>query len=209
MEISPFVLAVLLFVSMIVGIQGERMRAKWARWEWRNKRGHSKKKFYGKPKLSKVGSGESSKPFDAAEHAAKQLQLVMAAAFDRKKLLNSSEFRLLETAEKYLGEMDCKYRLMAQVSLGEILYSKDKEAYLAINSKRVDLLLIDENSMPLHVIEYQGKGHYQGNAAARDAVKKEALRRGGIGYSEICAGDKPSDLKTLLAKLTDTQRLSV
>jgi hypothetical protein len=90
---------------------------------------------------------------------------------------------------------------MAQVSLGEILASPDKDAYFAINSKRVDLLLIDANSLPVHVIEYQGKGHHQGTAAARDAVKKEALRRAGIGYAEIAAGDRPSDVRALIAKI--------
>ena len=41
-----------------------------------------------------------------------------------------------------------------------------------------------------HVIEYQGSGHHLsgGAAAARDAVKKEALRKAGIGYHEVVAG---------------------
>ena len=39
-----------------------------------------------------------------------------------------------------------------------------------------------------HAIEYQGSGHHQGTAAARDVVKKEALRKVGIGYYEVVAG---------------------
>ena len=81
------------------------------------------------------------------------------------------------------------WQVMAQVSLGEILSSKDEDAYLCINSKRVDLLIVDEESRPLHAIEYQGSGHHQGTAAARDAVKKEALRRAGIGYVEVVSGE--------------------
>jgi Protein of unknown function (DUF2726) len=51
-------------------------------------------------------------------------------------------------------------------------------------------------------IEYQGSGHHQGTAAARDAVKKEALRKAGIGYHEVVAGHTtPSDLKRLVEKL--------
>jgi hypothetical protein len=91
---------------------------------------------------------------------------------------------------------------MAQVSLGEILRSKDTTAFACINSKRVDLLLIDDDCLPRHAIEYQGRGHHQGTAAARDAVKKEALRRAGIGYHEVVAGQTtPSELRRLVEKL--------
>jgi hypothetical protein len=93
---------------------------------------------------------------------------------------------------------------MAQVSLGEILRSKDADAYGCINSKRVDLLLVDEDCKPRHAIEYHGAAHHQGSAAARDAVKKEALRRAGIGYHEVLAGrTTPSELRRLVEKLID------
>jgi Protein of unknown function (DUF2726) len=87
---------------------------------------------------------------------------------------------------------------------GEILRCKDAEAYSCINSKRIDLLIVDEDCQPRHAIEYQGGAHYQGTAAARDAVKKEALRRAGIGYHEVVAGHTtPSDLRRLVEKLVD------
>jgi hypothetical protein len=93
---------------------------------------------------------------------------------------------------------------MAQVSLGEIVRSKDANAYGCINSKRVDLLIVDEDCQPRHAIEYQGGAHHQAAAAARDAVKKEALRRAGIGYHEVVAGHTtPSDLRRLVEKLLD------
>jgi hypothetical protein len=91
---------------------------------------------------------------------------------------------------------------MAQVSLGEILRSKDADAFSCINSKRVDMLLIDEDCRPRHAIEYHGGGHYQGTAAARDAVKKEALRRAGIGYHEVVAGrTTPGELRQIVESL--------
>ena len=96
------------------------------------------------------------------------------------------------------------WQVMAQVSLGEVLRSKDRAAYRCINSKRVDLLLMDGDCQPRHAIEYQGGAHYRGTAAARDAVKKEALRRAGIGYYEIVAGQTtPDDLRRLVDKLVD------
>ncbi|TGV52347.1 DUF2726 domain-containing protein, partial [Mesorhizobium sp. M00.F.Ca.ET.149.01.1.1] len=88
------------------------------------------------------------------------------------------------------------WQVMAQVSLGEILRSTDANAYSCINSKRVDLLLVDETCRPRHALEYQGRAHHQGTAAARDAVKKEALRRAGISYHEIVGGHTtPSELR--------------
>jgi hypothetical protein len=49
----------------------------------------------------------------------------------------------------------------------------------------VDIVVISGDGFPVAAIEYQGGGHYQGNAAARDAVKREALRKAGVKYVEI------------------------
>jgi hypothetical protein len=66
------------------------------------------------------------------------------------------------------------------------------------------LLLVDDDCQPRHAIEYQGGAHHQGTAAARDAVKKEALRRAGIGYHEVVAGHTtPAELRRLVEKLVD------
>jgi hypothetical protein len=120
-------------------------------------------------------------------------------------LLNKSEARLFKALDQMVIERNPGWQVMAQVSLGEILRCKDVEAYGCINSKRVDLLLMDGDCQPRHAIEYQGGAHYQSDAAARDAVKKEALRRAGIGYYEILAGQTtPADLKRLVEKLVDS-----
>jgi hypothetical protein len=102
--------------------------------------------------------------------------------------------------------LDCNpgWQVMAQVALGEILRCKNAEAYSCINAKRVDLLLVDQNCKPRHALEYQGHAHHQRAAAARDAVKKEALRRAGIGYHEIVGGyTTPSELRRLVERLVD------
>jgi hypothetical protein len=66
----------------------------------------------------------------------------------------------------------------------------------------VDLLLVDEDCEPRHAIEYQGGGHHQGTAAARDAVKREALRRAGVGYHEVVAGQTtPAELRRLIERI--------
>ncbi|CAG1003375.1 MAG: DUF2726 domain-containing protein [Rhizobiaceae bacterium] len=139
-----------------------------------------------------------------ATDAASQLRIVMSAHFSPQPLLNRSEARLFRELDRLVLGLKPDWQVMAQVSLGEILRSPQAAAYGCINSKRVDLLIVDEHCQPRHVIEYQGGGHHQGTAAARDAVKKEALRRAGIGYHEIVGGSStPSDLKRLVEKLVN------
>ena len=135
--------------------------------------------------------------------AADQLRTVMKADFKAQPLLNKSETRLFKSLDKMVIEMRPGWQVMAQVSLGEILRCEDKDAYLCINSKRVDLLIVDADCRPVHAIEYQGGGHYKGAhaTAARDAVKKEALRRAGIGYVEVIQGDTPAELRRVVERL--------
>ncbi|MGZ9113852.1 MAG: DUF2726 domain-containing protein [Brevundimonas sp.] len=102
--------------------------------------------------------------------------------------MSPDEARVFKTAEAVVQRLDLKWRVMAQVSLGEVLSSGDAVAYAAINSKRVDILLISSSGHPVAAVEFQGSGHYLGTAAARDAVKKEALRRAGVAYIEVTPG---------------------
>ena len=135
--------------------------------------------------------------------AADQLRTVMKADFKPQLLLNRSEARLFKAVDKQVIEARPGWQVMAQVSLGEILKCEDKAAYACINSKRVDLLIVDDECRPLHAIEYQGGAHFKGAhaTAARDAVKKEALRRAGIGYVEVVAGDTPAELRRVVESL--------
>ena len=126
----------------------------------------------------------------------------MAAEFLIQPLLNKREARVFKELDRSVVARNPTWQVMAQVSLGEILRCADTDAYGCINSKRVDLLLVDDACMPRHALESQGGAHYQGTAAARDAVKKEALRRAGIGYHEVVAGQTtPAELRRLVEKL--------
>lgn len=134
--------------------------------------------------------------------AAEQLRIVMSADFSARPVLNQSEARVFEELCEIVARCKPGWRVMAQVSLGEILRSPDTQAFGCVNSKRVDMLLVDENCRPRHAIEYHGGGHYQGSAAARDAVKKEALRKADIGYHEVVAGKTtPGELRHLIENL--------
>ena len=195
---KPLVLLVVMAFGAAIGIgverlvEGQKRAKRRAYWHGRNA---SKKQS---------GQNRSAAPrlvVSPQVDAADQLRIVMAAAFNARPLLNKPERRLLAHLDRILAEETPGWRPMGQVSLGEILASDDKDGYLAINSKRVDLLIIDADSQPLHAVEFQGQGHHQGTAAARDAVKREALRRAGIGYVEVVTGDTPAELRAMVRKL--------
>lgn len=139
---------------------------------------------------------------DKLGQAADQLKIVMGAEFRRLPLLNRPEARLFKALDALVVARNPSWQVMAQVSVGEFVGSDDRAAFGCINSKRVDLLLMDEDCHARHALEYQGTGHHQGAAAARDAVKKEALRKAGIGYHEIVAGHTtPDELRQLIERL--------
>lgn len=153
--------------------------------------------------LWRMRRGDRSKWQQRLPDATDQLRTVMKADFKAQPLLNKSEARLFRAVDKQVLEARPGWQVMAQVSLGEILKCEDKAAYACINSKRVDLLIVDDECKPLHAIEYQGGAHFKGAhaTAARDAVKKEALRRAGIGYVEVVAGDTPAELRRVVERL--------
>lgn len=196
---QPLVLMLILALGAAIGIgverfvEGQKLAVRKA--FWRGRKSSSGPRSV--PAIAKPGQ----KPLDAAD----QLRSVMNADFASRPLLNRSEQRVFAHLELQVAEVAADWKVMCQVSLGEILASKSKEAFLAVNSKRVDFLIVDGQSHPLMAIEFQGSGHYQASAAARDAVKREALRRAGIGFAEISSGDKPSELRAVISKLAAWQ----
>lgn len=205
----PFLLFAVLAIGAGLGIAVERLVESGKRSE---RRAYWQGRNAGRPGGKPSGFKRDLKavplkgtPERAALDAAEQLRLVMEANFKPRQLLNRPERRVLAHLDKCLSEHAPGWRAMGQVSLGEILASEDRDAYFAINSKRVDLLIVDAECRPLHAVEFQGEGHHQGTAAARDAVKKEALRRAGIGYVELSSGDTPSELRAIVRKLAGRQ----
>ncbi len=199
---KPHLLIAVLLVGALAAMTVEQLLPKTRRRTWRDMnrwRWERKRNIASGPWLVNADLAVSKQP-DAAD----QLRIVMGASFMVQPLLNKSETRVFKELDRIVIGCNPDWQVMAQVSLGEILRSKDADAYSCINSKRVDLLLVDEHCRPRHAIEYQGDGHHQGTAAARDAVKKEALRRAGIGYHDVVAGHTtPSDLRRLVEKLVD------
>jgi len=120
----------------------------------------------------------------------------MAASFQRRRLLSRSEYDTFKIIEDDIAAARRGYRVFAQTSLGEVLTSPSEDAFRSINSKRVDILIVDQGGWPVVAVEYQGSGHYQGTAAARDAVKKEALRKAGVHYVEVSESDSAEQIRS-------------
>ena len=182
--------------AFLAGCFGERLRAELARQAWQKRRWRK---------------GEGGVPFKTGAapvtDPAEQLRLVMGASFKKRRLLSRSEAHVLYAAERAVNAADLKWRVMAQVSLGEVLSSPDARAYSAINSKRVDLLIVSRSGDPIAAIEYQGHGHYQGTAAARDAVKREALRKAEVRYIEVTPESGTEDMAREISRIAQAERL--
>jgi hypothetical protein len=122
-----------------------------------------------------------------------QLDAISAVEFQTIPLLNREEARLLPLLEKFVSDHALGCRVMAQVSIPEIVKavstSKDRSAqdraFRAINAKRIDFGIFDGSGRIVVAIEYQGTGHYQNRAVVRDAVKREVFRKAGVCFLEI------------------------
>lgn len=189
---APLDIAVPLLVALVVGLNllhwgiGGRRRTR----RWRGEGG---------PRP--VPRHEAHAPSSRVPDAADQLRAVEHADYGHKPLLRFQESKVFAAAEAAVHEAGVPWRVFAQVSLGEVLTCADREGFNAINAKRVDLLIADEAFTPLAAIEYQGTGHHLGQAAARDAVKKEALRKAGVRYIEITHEHGPEDVRREIGRL--------
>ena len=193
-DLPTFVFAIAA-AAFLAGIFGERFRAQLARQAWQKRRW----------KRGEGGAPLKTGPAPVTD-AAEQLRLVMGARFEKRRLLSRSEARVLYAADRAINTANLNWRVMAQVSLGEVLSSPEARAYSAINSKRVDLLIVSHSGDPIVAIEYQGHGHHQGTAAARDAVKKEALRKAGIRYIEVTPESGTEGMAREISRIAQEKR---
>ncbi len=113
-----------------------------------------------------------------------------------------------------------RYSLAFQISMGEFLATPEptpdssaadedlnNRGFRSINSKRSDFLIYTRpDFLPALVIEYHGPGHYQGNALARDAVKRAALKRAGIPLLETDCIDPVRLYRQISEKLATLPR---
>ena len=135
------------------------------------------------------------------------LALVIAlrpARFTSKAILNKTERRLFDLLVRAVRDLRPDARVLAQVSYGEFLRSKNRKAFWSINARRADFLIVDAEFAPLAVVEYQGRGHFgSSRRAARaarqgDRIKARACRSAGIDWIEIPARFTVAEVRQLL-----------
>jgi len=145
-----------------------------------------------------------------------QLEVIAGVAFRRKPVLNREERRVFNLIESFIAECAPDYRILAQISLGEVLTvageglsrREAERAFLAVNAKRLDLGIVDRDFALVAAIEYHGSGHFQGNARERDAVKREALRSAAVPLLEIHAATSTEDLALWLTDIIEKHRVA-
>ena len=116
----------------------------------------------------------------------KQLAEVLKCKFAKQRLFNYTEEKVYRILIDLINtHAKGNFTVNGQTSLGEILKCKERFAFNAINSKRVDLLIVDKNLMPVAAIEVNGTGHYQKNALERDEIKRAAIESAGIKYIAV------------------------
>lgn len=133
----------------------------------------------------------------------------------KRRLMNKPEFALYRDLSALVACGQAGHRLFAQVAYGaflEVMAREDRKdmadaAYHAVHRKVADFVLIDRFGQPIAVIEYQGEGHYHGNAHARDQAKRIACQKAGLPFIEISATGlthgQRLDLKRLLGIPTE------
>lgn len=192
------VLGLSVSAAFLTGVYGER---------WRMRRTDRRRPVV---RLEVPSAGARSSGFRGGRRtvtdAADQLRDVMSGAFEKRRLMSRAEAKIFYDAERAIRAHKLPWRVMAQVSLGEVLASPDAAAYAAINSKRVDVLVVSNAGDPIVAVEYQGAGHYLGAASARDAVKKEALRKAGVAYLEMTPNHDGEDLAREIARIAAARR---
>lgn len=140
--------------------------------------------------------------------SASQLRHVMAASFYKKKVMSKAEYKVFKVVESEIQARRDGCRVLSQTSLGEIIGSDSEKAFYSVNSKRVDILIMGPYGDPIAVLEYQGSGHHQGSAAARDAIKREALRKAGVHFVEILENHSVDEIALLVRRIFQTPDFS-
>ncbi len=114
-----------------------------------------------------------------------EIKRVLGAEFTKKRIMNHSEYQLFLQLDAMFRDRPGGYRLFPQVPLGGLIDSQDRDAYFGVMHKRCDFVIVANSGEPAAVIEYQGHGHFQGNSAQRDEVKRIALKKAGVPTIEV------------------------
>lgn len=124
-------------------------------------------------------------------------------AYRARPVLHAGEAALFRLIERMCAAHAPHIRVLAQVNMGEFLGVDDRgpgsprqreAGQGAINSKRIDILLVDAEFRPRVAIEYQGRRHATDDRTRlRDQAKHTALAAAGIPLVEITPYEAEAD----------------
>ena len=128
-----------------------------------------------------------------------------AVTISTRPILNRGERHVLAACDTFAAaHASARLRVFAQVSLGEILIAggpdpiSRERAFRAFNARRSDLVIVDADGLAIACVEYQGDGHYQGDAATSDALKRAVCARAGIAFVAIPANATTAEIVAAL-----------
>lgn len=131
---------------------------------------------------------------------ASSLALIARTPYKPRPIMWREEAFLFYKLENWVNGRAQGERVFAQVPMGVYLQTPDDAAHLLIRYKRPDYVIVNRQGLPLCVVEYQGGGHYQGDAHERDAIKNAALQRANIPLVEIFSAEQ-NDVDLIYGKL--------
>ena len=136
------------------------------------------------------------------EKAEENVRIARKNRYQKKTVCNANEQAAYAAAWDVVRARQRKERVLPQVSLGEIIIHPNGRIHAAINSKRVDLLVTDEQFNALIAIEIDGSGHHLTNYShINDEGKTLALRSAGIPLLRVSARqDNHEDIKRQVRK---------
>lgn len=158
--------------------------------------GNNKQKKQNNPEEKEKRPAFNRKAFKK-EKAEENLRLIRENRYRQKRVCNANERAAYIAALSVVLRREKKERVLAQVTLGEMLYHENSRVHGAVNSKRVDILVTDDSFNPLIAIEIDGSGHHLSNYShINDEGKMLALKSAGIPLLRILAStDDAEDIK--------------
>ncbi len=171
--------------------------------------------FFKKRESNKTEAKSSYADFDINDDV-----LIAAATeydgFEKKPIFNRAETEVFRVLRQLLQRDMPNLHIHGQASLGELVKTKEKNkdkaslsarAFMAINSKRADMVIVDEVGAAVLFIEVQGDGHFgvtpqdKIHAENRDKIKKIILNEKlGVPILEISSKDIDSNRVEMRAK---------
>ena len=123
------------------------------------------------------------------------LERVQTAPMALKPLFNPSELKTFAAVRCEVHALDPQYRVFGQVALPEIIAAGSRYdrggAYIAIEGRRIDILVTDRLCAPVLAIEHDGPHHATPKGQARDRIKDEALTRVGLPLLRLAHDTTP------------------